>query len=89
MTTAKLNLRRAGIGEAPFVEIDGVRLDKMTTGITVRMAAGDIPTIDLDLVLTSIGATVEGDLTVNATPVTDEIGQQIYQALRARYEGRA
>lgn len=87
MSKATLNLRRNSFGETPAIEIDGQRLDHITTAITIRKFGHEAPTIELDLFLTSVGATIEGDLTINAVPVTDEIGRQIYQALRARYEG--
>lgn len=48
---------------------------------------GNSPTLTVTLNLDETHLNAEGDVVINAEPVSDEIGRAIYQSLKDRYEG--
>lgn len=68
------------------VEIDGKPIVDAITSLTVRQFAGGLASLELDMVLATSGITLDGELTINAIPVSEEVGRQIYASLRARYD---
>ena len=88
---AELNLVSGGVSS---IVIDGVDLANCTGAIALTRLDGAVtlvaspqttPTLTLTLVLENVSVSTEGELLVNAVPVTDAIGYKIYQDLKERY----
>ncbi len=71
-----------------MVEINGAELKNAVAGVSIRIVAGGMPAIELTFSLFSCEVDTDGGVSVNAVPVTDEIGREIYQKLKRRYEER-
>ena len=69
--------------------IGALRMTRMDGSVDLAASAGTLPTLELTLVLDSVSISAEGDLIVNAEPVSDEIGRAIFEALKRRYERSA
>ncbi len=67
------------------VAIDGNKMS-FISAINVYGRADGINTVTLDLVLHDFDVTADGELVINARPVTDEVGRAIYESLKLRYE---
>jgi hypothetical protein len=63
-----------------------MRLTRMDGAVELVASVGTMPTLELTLVLESVTVSADGDLLVNAEPVSDNIGKAIYKSLKERYD---
>jgi len=68
------------------INIDGYQFEKAVTGLIIEANPGKIPKFNIDLLIFESEIEIEGVLSINATPISDEIGLAVYNSLKARYE---
>lgn len=91
----KANINLGPHAGSASIVVDGIdlakctgalRLTRMDGSVDLVASPGTLPTLELTIVLESVSLSADGDLIVNAEPVTDEIGRAIYKSLKNRYE---
>lgn len=74
---------RPGLRGDNIVRIDGVDFSHMTAGVSVRMEAGDVPTIRLNLIPRAIEISTDGVVEFDHIQMTDELQRALYRYLDA------
>jgi len=69
--------------------VGALRVQRMDGAVDLVASAGTSPTLTLELNLKDIDVTIDGDLVVNSIPVSESVGQAIYESLKERYEKEA
>ena len=65
--------------------VGGVRIVRMDGAVEIEQTAHTFPTVELSLVLVSAAVNFDGEVIINAEPVSDEIGKAIYESLKDKY----
>lgn len=88
MSEIELNLKpRPGPGNS--IKVDGIELGGLVSHIHLDADCTAGPVLRLQMPAISTLAIIDARVVINAIPVTDEIGREIFKSLRARYEGAA
>ena len=76
------------------IEVEGKKLNcvgslcvsRVDGAVDLVATPHTFPTLTLNLVLSEVSASVDGDLLINAEPISEEVGRAIYYSLKERYE---
>lgn len=84
MANVKINYEN-GYSKANKVEVDGTDLARIVGGANISLRPGDLNVVSLDIILSNCEINTEANIEINTVPVSDEIGQQIYEQLKELY----
>lgn len=66
--------------------VGALHLSRQDGALDITASPGTFPTLELTMVLNDAFVSVDGELVINAQPVSDSVGRAIYQSLKERYE---
>ena len=66
--------------------VGALRVQRTDGALEIIASADTFPRLHLELLLEEMDISIEGDLIVNAIPVSDAVGKAIYESLKERYE---
>lgn len=83
MAKVKLNTDLSGRGS---IIIDGIDMSKLVSSVDVHTSVDHGSTVNIEIFLIDCDVAIDGEVKINAIPVSDEIGRGIYQKLKELYE---
>jgi len=66
--------------------VGALRVHRMDGAVELVASTETAPTLNLEIILEEVDVSIDGQLVVNAIPVSESIGQAIYKSLKERYE---
>jgi len=75
-----------GLGQPIKLMVDGTDLANLTNSLSLHMEAGGVSRLSVDMLIFDCEVSTEADITINAQPISREVGLQIYRQLRALFE---
>lgn len=85
MAKVKIAFDAVGLGSETKVEVDGMELAGAVSDVTAYFSAGCLGRISLDILVHSCEITAEGVVEINSTPLTEELGLQVYKQLHSHF----
>lgn len=74
------------IGLENKIEVEGHDLTNITSALQIRMSAGQIPEVTLEVYALSCEINTEGFVYFDSTGIPDEYAREIYETLKKRFE---
>lgn len=74
-----------GIGAKNKIEVDGHRLENITSTVSLEAAAGGLPEIKLKVFAEECIIDAEGVVRLNTTSIPDDLAWEMYVTLRERF----
>jgi len=68
------------------IEIEGHDLTNITSALQIRMSAGRIPEVTLDVYALKCEINTEGIIYFDSTEIPKEYAREIYETLKKRFE---